>query len=78
MRKLFLASKFVRIFRFDDVYLGILVKKCNIKPFHSKHFWRFREDWGIQDLNYTIASHEFYNTKELEDIWLQQVKFGNA
>ena len=78
MRKLYLASKFVKIFRFDDVYLGILVKKCNIKPFHSKRFWRFREDRRIEDLNFTIASHEFHNTKELEDIWLQQVQFGNA
>ena len=78
MKKLFLASHFVKLFRFDDVYMGILVKKCGITPFHSKRFWRFREDRSIEDLNFTIASHEFHNTKELEDIWLQQVKFGNA
>ena len=78
MKKLFLASHFVKLFRFDDVYMGILVKKCGITPFHSKRFWRFREDRSIEDMNFTIASHEFHNTKELEDIWLQQVKFGNA
>ena len=78
IRKLYLASHFVKMFRFDDVYLGILVKKCGITPFHSKRFWRFREDKSIEDLNFTIASHEFSNSKEMEDFWLQQVKFGNA
>ena len=78
MRKLYLASKFVKIFRYDDVYLGILVKKCNIKLFHSKRFWRFREDRRIEDLNYTIASHEFYNARELQNVWSQQLTLGNA
>ena len=78
MKKIFLASHFVKSFRFDDVYLGILVKKLSITPFHSKHFWRFREGRRISDMNFTIAAHEFDDTNELEDFWLQQVKFGNA
>ena len=77
-RKLYLASYFVKIFRFDDVYLGILAKKCGIKPYHSKYFWRFRADSSIEDLNFTIASHGFSNERELEDIWSKQKKFGNA
>ena len=68
----------MKSFRFDDVYLGILVKKLSITPFHSKHFWRFREGRRINDMNFTIASHEFDDMNELEDFWLQQVEFGNA
>ena len=78
MRKLYLTSHFVKLFRFDDVYLGILAQKCGIKPYHSKYFWRFRYDSRIEDLNFTIASHEFSNTKELENVWLKQNQFGNA
>ena len=78
MKTFFLASHFVKMFRFDDVYIGLLAKKCDIKPYHSKRFWRFREDRSIEDLNYTIASHEFHNPNELQDIWLQQKKYGNA
>ena len=78
MRKFYLASYFVKLVRFDDVYLGILAKKCGIIPFHSEFFWRFRTDLTAEDLNFTIASHEFSNMTELENIWREQVKFGNA
>lgn len=77
-RKLYLASYFVKQFRFDDVYLGMLAKKCDITPYHSKFFWRVRDDSTIEDLNYTVASHEFSNMREMENIWSRQKEFGNA
>ena len=78
MRTLYLASHFVKFFRFDDVYLGMLAKKCGLLLYHSNRFWRYRVDRRIEDLNYTIASHEFYSPIELQDTWIQQIKYGNA
>ena len=63
-------------FRFDDVYLGILAKECGIELYHCERFWRSRKDNNVDDLNYTIASHDFQNTKELENVWLRQKAYG--
>ena len=78
VRKFYLASYFVKQFRFDDVYLGILAKKCYIKPYHSEYFVRFRDDSTIGGLNFTIASHEFWDTNELRNDWNIQKQFENA
>ena len=78
VRKFYLASYFVKRFRFDDVYLGIIAKKCYTKPYHSKYFVRFRDDSTIGRLNFTIASHEFGDTSELKVVWDKQKQFGNA
>ena len=78
LRTLYIASQFVKPFRFDDVYLGILAKKCGINLHHCERFWRSRKDKNIDDLNYTIASHDFQDTKELENVWLRQKEHGHA
>ena len=78
LRTLYIASKFVKLFRFDDVYLGILAKECGIKLYHSGRFWRSREDKNIDDLKYTIASHDFQDSKELENVWLRQKAYGHT
>ena len=78
LRTLYIASQFVKPFRFDDVYLGILAKKCGIDLYHCERFWRSRKDKTIDDLNYTIASHDFQDTKELENVWLRQKENGHA
>ena len=78
MHKIFHASYFVKRFRFDDVYLGIIAKKCGIKLYHSEYFWRFRQDSTIEDLNFTIASHEFSSSRELEHTWFEQTQLGHA
>ena len=71
LRTLYIASQFVKPFRFDDVYLGILAKD-GIELYHSERFWMD----NIDDLNYTIASHDFQDTKELDNIWLRQKTYG--
>ena len=79
LKKFYYASYFVKKFRFDDVYLGIIAKKLDIVPFHSEEFWFYRKHpYNIKNFRYTIASHEFSNPDELERVWNQQKQAGNA
>ena len=79
VKKFFYASYFVKKFRFDDVYLGIIAKKLNIEPFHSEEFWFHRKyPYKVKSFRYTIASHEFSNPVELEKVWNEQKQAGNA
>lgn len=73
MKRMFLASRFVKMFRFDDVYLGILAKKCGIIPYSSKKFWVRRGPFSGTNMKSAIASHLYYEGHKLEDIWLHQV-----
>ena len=75
LRALYIASQFVKPFSIDDVYLGILAKD-GIEIYHSERF----SMENIDDLNYTIASHDFHelSTKELEKIWLRQKAYGHT
>ena len=76
LRALYIASQFVKPFDIDDVYLGILAKECGIELYHSERF----SMENIDDLNYTIASHNFHelSTKELEKILLRQKAYGHT
>ena len=79
LKKFYYASYFVKKFRFDDVYLGIIAKKLDIVPFHSEEFWFYRKyPYNVKNFRYTIASHEFSNPDELERVWNQQKQAGNA
>jgi hypothetical protein len=35
MKDFYYASYFVKRFRFDDVFLGLVAKKLGVEPFHS-------------------------------------------
>ena len=79
LKKFYFATYFVKKFRFDDVYLGIVAKKLNIEPFHSDEFWFYRKyPYNLKEFRYTIASHEFSNSREMEKVWNQQKQSGNA
>ena len=73
---MYIASQFVKPFRFEDVYLGILAKECGIELYHNERFSMENMD----DLNYTIASHDLseLDTKEREKIWLRQKSYGHT
>ena len=80
MKRIYLASHFVKIFRFDDVYLGIVAKKCGITLMNlcCEKFWRHIGLRSRTNLKSVIAAHLYFERKKLEDIWLQQVKLRNA
>jgi hypothetical protein len=73
------ASYFVKKFRFDDVYLGIVSLKLAVEPFHSDEFHFHRKpDVAIIQYRYVVASHGFSNPTELEKFWNMQKQAGNA
>ena len=78
MKTMYLATHFVKQFIFDDVYYGIVAKKCGIKPFSSTNFL---EDPGIfmrSDKKFVIAAHLKGNLNNVENVWKEQVKLENA
>ena len=79
LKKFYYATYFVKKFKFDDVYLGIVAKKLDIVPLHSDEIWFYRKyPYNINNFRYTIASHEFSDPDEMERIWNQQKQAGNA
>ena len=79
MKTMYLATHFVKKFPFDDVYYGIVAKKCGMKLFDSRNFRKpIRPIRMGSDMKFTIAAHLQEERHQVENIWKQQVKLGNA
>ena len=66
-----MASKLIELFKFDDIYMGILAHKLDIKPLHLDmvHFYAptYYPSVYVRDV---IAAHGF-STADLLDMWKQ-------
>lgn len=61
------ASKTIKLFKFDDVYLGMLAYNLGIKPVHLKNVYFFAPTSNI-NIEKTMAAHRF--TKDnLSTVW---------
>jgi hypothetical protein len=78
LQDFFYASYFIKRFRFDDVYLGLIAKKLEIEPFHCDEFHFYPKPFNIQGYKYVVASHGFSDSKGLEKAWNKQKEAGNA
>ncbi len=80
MEDMYYASPFVRRFRFDDVFLGLVSKKLGtVEPFHCQEFHFTPKPYHrVSDYQYVVASHGYSNPKQLEWLWNQQKAAGNA
>ena len=78
MKTMYFASHFVKRFIFDDVYYGIVAKKSGIKLFNSTHFLNDPKLFLASDKKFVIAAHLRGNFDQIENVWKQQVKAGNA
>lgn len=76
--KFYFGSFYTKLFRFDDIYLGLLAKKLNIEPLNCDHIYFYKKHYSVTGYNYVIASHGYGNSEELLDIWLEQRSYGNA
>lgn len=74
----YFASHFIKHFRFDDIYLGILAKKTYIEPLHCEEFYFYKKDYSAHNYQYVIASHGYGDHKELLKVWNEQRSIGNA
>ena len=73
MKTMYFASHFVKRFIFNDVYYGIVSKKCGIKLFNSKQFVNNPKLFLDSDKKFVIAAHLMGNVDELETVWKEQV-----
>ena len=78
MKTMYLAAHFVKQFIFDDVYYGIVAKKCGIKPFSSTNFLAHPKIFMESDKKFVIAAHLKGNLNNLENVWKEQAKLENA
>ena len=77
-KQFFTASRFIRHFRFDDIFMGILSHKLHIKPCHNDNFFFWRKSYSSDGYASVIASHGFSNPKELVIRWEEQKSIGNS
>nr|XP_037872571.1 beta-1,3-galactosyltransferase isoform X2 [Bombyx mori] len=72
MKMLYVGSLFVKHFRFDDIYLGIVAKKMGIVPTHCPHFHFYKKPYEREVYSDVIASHGYSNHDELIRVWNEQ------
>lgn len=72
MKVLYIASLFVKHFRFDDIYLGIVAKKVGITPTHCPNFHFYKKKYSREDYRNVIASHGYGDHEELIRVWNEQ------
>lgn len=69
-RKVYIASLYTKYLRFDDVYLGIILKKILHTPIHLKQVYSFNPVAENTDEIYSmISSHEYGNPIALLSLW---------
>ncbi|XP_035223543.1 beta-1,3-galactosyltransferase brn-like [Stegodyphus dumicola] len=78
LEDMYYTSLFTKHFKFDDVYLGIIAKKCNIVPLHNEHFYFWRKPYSKNAYANVVASHGFSDPEELKQIWEEQRSLGHA
>ena len=66
------ASYFVKRFKFDDVYVGLIAKKVDIEPFHCEEFHFYHKPYTIPGYRYVVASHGYSDPNLLEQVWNKQ------
>lgn len=72
MKVMYAGSLFVKHFRFDDVYLGIVAKKVGIVPQHCDRFHFYKKKYDKQGYRDVIASHGYEDHNELIRVWNEQ------
>lgn len=75
---LFYASLYTKLFRFDDVFIGLTCLKANIEPLHSSYFYFWKKPYSLEGYREVIASHGYGDPKELRFVWNQQKNAGRA
>ncbi|CAN7999304.1 unnamed protein product [Ixodes hexagonus] len=75
---LYQAARYTRQFRFDDVFLGILAKKIDLRPLHSDLFREKKHPTKPEDFVGLVAAHGFHDSVLLVRVWERERRLGNA
>nr|CAG4640915.1 EOG090X07IA [Eulimnadia texana] len=76
--ELYYGSMFTKMFRFDDVYLGLVARKVGLEPLHCSEFYFWKKPYSATGYRDVIASHGFGDPQELRKVWTEQKSLGNA
>ena len=75
---MYYTSYYTRMFRFDDIWLGLIAKKAGIEPFHNNQFYFHPPQYTVKSYKYVVASHGFSDPVYMTNIWTQQKQAGHA
>ena len=70
--KLYAAMQFTKYIRFDDVFLGIVTHKLNIKLRHNNNLYFYELPYDKYRYRKVIAAHGFKEPEILYRIWKEQ------
>ena len=71
----YMASKLIELFKFDDIYMGILAHKLDIKPLHLESVYFYAPSYYPSVYaKEVIAAHKF-TSDDITRIWAQLEKF---
>uniref|UniRef100_A0A0K0EIC5 Hexosyltransferase n=1 Tax=Strongyloides stercoralis TaxID=6248 RepID=A0A0K0EIC5_STRER len=59
LQEFYYASKYVKFFKFDDIYTGIIAYLLGVTPIHNEKFAFWNNDAENDDFKVTIAHHGF-------------------
>ncbi|CAH8431266.1 unnamed protein product [Dicrocoelium dendriticum] len=69
-RKMHIASRFTKYLRFDDVFLGIVLKKLLLTPMHLPQIYAFSPvNESTNQLELMLSSHNFGNPARQLALW---------
>ena len=75
---MYYTSYYTQMFRFDDIWLGLVGGKAELEPLHSDQFHFQPPAYTVNKYKYVVASHGWGEPAELERVWNQQKQAGNA
>lgn len=74
-RKLHAAAPFVRMIRFDDVYVGILAWKLGVNLKHSDKLLFYSESYKKEKFKDVVAAHGYGDIELLYKVWKEQEEY---
>lgn len=77
-KEIAVAATFVKPFKFDDVNLGIIAKKLDLKLVHNEKFLKDYIPSKPKELNGFIGLHGLGDYEKMYKIWMEQANLGNA
>jgi len=77
-RELATASLYVKHFKFDDIYMGLLAKKIELKPLHVPDFNFWVTSYDPVAFEPVIAAHGFGDPDWLLKVWQEQKTRNHA
>jgi len=78
LQRILYTSYYTKLFRFDDVYIGLVTKKAGLRLLHSDHIYLWEKSYDAVGFRDVVASHGYHNPERLLAVWTEQHRLGQA